>query len=164
MNLCEIGLFHILWGVSKGTRENNHEIWWKWFRTNIYIYQFQGFTKGGGERFTSHFLFIINKNKKSTRSWPILKSNSTSLWFTKKVPRINNKKKLKRGPRSCFFTKYSSSNWFQSTTNNSRHIFNTNMYSIHFYSKNNIKMHFPKSWVLKFQNCFRHSLYMATWF
>ena len=30
-------------------------------------------------------------------------------------------------------------------------IVNTNMYLIHFYSKNNIKMHFPKSWVLKFK-------------
>ena len=30
-------------------------------------------------------------------------------------------------------------------------IVNINMYLIHFYSKNNIKMHFPKSWVLKFK-------------
>ena len=29
-------------------------------------------------------------------------------------------------------------------------IVNTNMYLIHFYSKNNIKMHILKSWVLKF--------------
>ena len=29
MNLCEIGLFHIVWGVSKGTRDNYHESWWK---------------------------------------------------------------------------------------------------------------------------------------
>ena len=26
MNLCEIGLFHIVCGVSKGTRDNYHEI------------------------------------------------------------------------------------------------------------------------------------------
>ena len=32
---------------------------------------------------------------------------------------------------------------------------------IHFYNKN-IKMYFPKSWVLKFQNHFRHSLSIAT--
>ena len=44
-------------------------------------------------------------------------------------------------------------------------IVNKNMYLIHlinFYIKNNIKMHFPKSWVLKFQNRFRHSLSIAT--
>ena len=29
MNLCEIGLFHIVWDVSKGTCDNYHEIWWK---------------------------------------------------------------------------------------------------------------------------------------
>ena len=29
MNLCEIGLFHEVWGVSKGTHDNYHEIWWK---------------------------------------------------------------------------------------------------------------------------------------
>ena len=37
---------------------------------------------------------------------------------------------------------------------------NTNMYLIHFYSKNNIKMYIPKSWVLKYQNPIRHSLYI----
>ena len=29
MNLCEIDLFHIVLGASKGTRENYPEIWWK---------------------------------------------------------------------------------------------------------------------------------------
>ena len=37
-------------------------------------------------------------------------------------------------------------------------IVNTNMYLIHIYSKKNIKMHFPKSWVLKFQNPIKHSI------
>ena len=27
MNLCEIWLFHVVLGVSKGTRDNYHEIW-----------------------------------------------------------------------------------------------------------------------------------------
>ena len=27
MNLGEIGLFHIVFGVSKGTRDNYHDIW-----------------------------------------------------------------------------------------------------------------------------------------
>ena len=35
------------------------------------------------------------------------------------------------------------------------------MYLIHFYSKNNIKMHIPKSLVLKFQNPIKHSLYIT---
>ena len=30
MNLCEIGLFHIVWGVSKGMHDNYHEILWKY--------------------------------------------------------------------------------------------------------------------------------------
>ena len=46
-------------------------------------------------------------------------------------------------------SEYSSSNWFHSNSPNSRHLFNRNMYLLHFHSKNNIKMHFPKSWVLK---------------
>ena len=37
-------------------------------------------------------------------------------------------------------------------------IVNTNMYLIHFYSKNNIKMHFPKSWDFKLQLYTSHSL------
>ena len=35
---------------------------------------------------------------------------------------------------------------------------NTNMYLIHFHSKNIIKMHFPKVEFLKFQTNFNHSL------
>ena len=41
-------------------------------------------------------------------------------------------------------------------------IANTNMYLIHFHSKNNIKMHFPKSWVLKVQTHYQHSLSIVT--
>ena len=37
-------------------------------------------------------------------------------------------------------------------------IVNTNMYLIHFYCKNNIKMRFPKSWVCKLQIHTYHSL------
>ena len=40
---------------------------------------------------------------------------------------------------------------------------NTNMYLIHFHSKNIIKMHFPQSFFLKFQNHYKHSLSNATW-
>ena len=31
MNLCVIGLFHVVWGVSKGTCDNCHKIWKKCF-------------------------------------------------------------------------------------------------------------------------------------
>ena len=41
-------------------------------------------------------------------------------------------------------------------------IINTNMYLIHFYSKNNIEMHIPKCWVLKFQNPIKQSLYITS--
>ena len=39
---------------------------------------------------------------------------------------------------------------------------NSNVYLIHFHSKNNIKMRFPKSWVFKFQTNINHSLFIAT--
>ena len=44
------------------------------------IYEFQG-VQGGRTNSTVDFLFIIKKNRKSTRAWPIWKSNSTSFWF-----------------------------------------------------------------------------------
>ena len=89
MNICEIGLFHLVWGVSKGTLHNYHEIW------------------GVPKRHTwstVHFLFIIENNWKSTQAWPILKSNSTSFGFF--FSRMNNKNFRKRGPHSYFFTKW----------------------------------------------------------
>ena len=48
MNLCEIGLFHIVLGASKGTRENYPEIWWKCFNSEIYWYiSISGVCEGG---------------------------------------------------------------------------------------------------------------------
>ena len=40
-------------------------------------------------------------------------------------------------------------------------IVNTNMYLIHFYSKNYIKMHIPKSYVLKFQNRYQRLMFIS---
>ena len=40
---------------------------------------------------------LLLENRKSTRAWPILKSNSTSLWFNFFFPRMNNKNFMKRG-------------------------------------------------------------------
>ena len=111
---------------------------------------------------TVHFLFIIKKKWKSKRAWPILKSNYTSFWFKKRFPRINNKKFMKRRHKSGLLflykvkkeapislqSEYSSSNWFHSNTHNFRCLFNTNntnMYLIHYHSKNIIKKYFPKS-------------------
>ena len=56
-----------------------------------------------------------------------------------------------RGPSAISLrSEYSSSNWFHCNTPGYRHLFNTNntnMYLIHFHSKNIIKTSFPKSWV-----------------
>ena len=57
---------------------------------------------GGGRGGDVHvppyiFLFIIQKNEKSTRA-PILKSNSTSFWFKNFFSRMYNKKNEKRRP------------------------------------------------------------------
>ena len=41
-------------------------------------------------------------------------------------------------------------------------IVNTNMYLSHFYSRNNIKVHFPQSWVFKLQLDTSHSLFIKT--
>ena len=54
-------------------------------------------------------------------------------------------------------SEYSTSNWFHSNTLNSMHLFNTNMYLIHFHSKHIINICFPKSWVFKVSNL-NHSL------
>ena len=69
MNICEIGLFHIVFGVYKGTviiimifGENN-----VFGPKYIDIYEFQG-VWGGRTHSTIHFLFIIKKNGKSIKA------------------------------------------------------------------------------------------------
>ena len=64
----------------------------------IVIYQFWGFAEG--VTCPPHIIFfIIHKNGKCTRAWPILKSNSTSFWFKFFLPRMNNKNILRTGGR-----------------------------------------------------------------
>ena len=81
MNLYEIGLFHIVWGVLNLPLiiimrfGKNYVLCPKY----IDIYEFGGVW--GCTYSTVHFLFIIQKNGKTTRAWPVLKSNSTSFWF-----------------------------------------------------------------------------------
>ena len=68
---------------------------------------------------------------------------------------MDNKKFMKRGPGGpapiSLRSEHSSSNWFHSNTPNSTQVFNTNMYLIHFHSKNIIKMRFP-FFFFKFQS------------
>ena len=55
MNLRELGIFHIVWGVSKGTRGNYHEICGVWVG---------GLHGPHGPHGGLHLLFIIHKNGK----------------------------------------------------------------------------------------------------
>ena len=73
-----------------------------WCPKYIDIYEFRVGT-GGTTWSTKHFLFIIQKNGKSTRAWPILESNSTSFLFNKFFPRMYYKKFTKRGPHCSPF-------------------------------------------------------------
>ena len=69
MNLCEIGLFHIVWGVSKGTCDNYHKILWKYcfmFKIYLYIYTFWGIW-GGGMYMVHHTFFLYYSKKKNEK-------------------------------------------------------------------------------------------------
>ena len=115
-----------------------------------------GGTEGDGGDPPVHFLFIIQKNGKSTRAWPILKLNSTLFSFRTIFPRMNNKNFMKRGPKGAplpflyeasmvvlidFIAVLLTPGIFLIQIIN---INNTNMYVIHIYSKNMMKIHFPQ--------------------
>ena len=123
------------------------------------IYQYICISGGRGGRRGSpvHFLFIIKKNGKSTRAWPILKSNSTLFSFRTIFPRMNNKNSTKRGPKGAplpflyeasmvvlidFIAILRTPGIFLIQIIN---INNTNMYVILIYSKNMMKIHFPNT-------------------
>ena len=121
---------------------------------NISIYMHFG-EDGGGP--PVHFLFIIQKNRKGTRAWPILKSNSTLFSFRTIFPRMNNKNFTKRGPKGAplpfhyeasmvvlidFIAILLTPGIFLIQIIN---INNTNMYVIRIYSKNMMKIHFPNT-------------------
>ena len=112
---------------------------------------------GWGLHGPPYIFFFIHKNGKSTRSWHILKSNSTSFQFLKKFPRMNNKNFRERGPkRPSLLFLYEVSivviiDFIAILLTPGIfliQIVNTNMYLINFHIKN-IKMCFPKSWVFK---------------
>ena len=125
---------------------------------NILIYLSFGGVWVGRTWSTAHILFITQKKQKNTRVWHILISNST-FWFKTIFPRMNNKNFTERGSLGTpllFLYKVSIIVLINFTailltlgifliqivnTNN------TNVYLIHFYSKNNIKIHIPKSYV-----------------
>ena len=105
------------------------------------------------------FCLLFKKTEKSTRAWPLLKSNSTSLWFFFFLGRII--KNLHKGAPLLFLYEVSivvlidfiailliPCIFLIHVVNTN----NTNVYLIHFHSKNNIQMHFPKSWVFKVSN------------
>ena len=121
-----------------------------------------------------HFLFIIQKNGKSIRAWPILESNSTSLRFKFFFHRMNNKNFTRRVPKGApllflyevsivvlidFTTILLTPGIFFIQIFNTN---NTNMYLIQFHSKNITKMHFPKVVFLKFQTYLNYSLSITT--
>ena len=101
---------------------------------------------------TVHFLFIFQKNRKSTRAWPILKSNSTSFWFIffpwMSIVVLVDFIAILLTP-GIFLIQIVNIN-------------NTNIYLIHFHSKNIIKMGSLRKFYLKFQSHCRHSLSIAT--
>ena len=121
---------------------------------NISIYMhFRGGWKGS----PIHFLFIIQKNGKSTRAWPILKSNSTLFSFITIFPRMNNKNFTKKGPKGAplpflyeasmvvlidFIAILLTPGIFLVQI---IYINNTNMYVIRIYSKNMMKINFPNT-------------------
>ena len=141
INLCEIGLFHIVWGIYKLPAiiimrfdENNVYV------QNISIYMFRGGTWG---TYMVHRTFFdyYSKNGKSTRTF---------------FPRMNNKHFTKRGLQGAlllflyevsivvlvdFIAILLAPGIFLIQIVNTN---NTNMYLIHFHSKNIIKMRFPK--------------------
>ena len=134
----------------------------------IDIYKFRRGYGGGCTYSTIHFLFIIQKNRKSTRAWPILKSNSTSFWFIFFFLGwiIKNLRKVAQGPL-LFLYNLSIVVLIDFIAILPTpgivliQIVDRNMYLIHFYIENSIKMHFSKVEFLKFQNLFRNSLSIA---
>ena len=124
---------------------------------NISIYIHFGGNGGGRRGSPVHFLFIVQKNGKSIRAWPTLKSNSTLFSFRTIFPRMNNKKFTKRGPKGAplpFLYKASMVVLFDFIAIlltpgifliQIININNTNMYVICINSKNMMKIHFPNT-------------------
>ena len=108
-------------------------------------------------RSTVHFLFIIKKKMEKVQEHDLYLNQILHFELNFFFPGWIEFFLWKGGPAPISLrSEYSSSNWFHSNTPNSRHfliqIVNTNMYLIHFHSKNNITMLFPKSCIFKGSN------------
>ena len=70
MNLCEIWLFHIVWGVSNATGDNYHGSWWKQcFMAKVYRYIAISEVAGGGVRDPPYISCLLFK-----KMWKTYKS------------------------------------------------------------------------------------------
>ena len=131
MNLCEIGLFHIVWGVSKSTRDNYNEISWKYcFGTKIYQYIWISWGSEGDVHGPPYIVLFIIKKKTEKVQELDLYLNQIQHHFDLNFFFLGWIIKNLQGP-GCptpisLWTEYSSFNWFHSNTPTSRHLFNTN--------------------------------------
>ena len=122
------------------------------------------FRGDGGDAHGPLYIFCLLLKKWKKYKSMTFKSNSTSFWFKDFFLRINNKNFTKRGPQGApllfgykvsivvlidFIAILLTPGIFLIQIVNTN---NTNMYLIHFYTKNNIQMSFLKSWVFKVSN------------
>ena len=69
MNLCEIGLFHRVWSVSKASRDNYHGISWKCLWPQyISIYKFWGWQGLGIVHGPPYIFCLLLKKRKKCKS------------------------------------------------------------------------------------------------
>ena len=72
MNLCEIGLFHRVWGVSKGTHDDYHEIWWEYcFMSKIYWCIWISGGYGGGHTWSTYILCLLLKKTEKVQEYDL---------------------------------------------------------------------------------------------
>ena len=111
MNICEIGLFHIVWGVSKGTCDNYHEFWWKWcFMSKIYRYIWVSAGRVGDVYVPPYIFCLLFKKTEKVQEHDlylnqILHHFDLKHFFLGWIIK-NLWKGRPRGPRFYFFTKW----------------------------------------------------------
>ena len=125
--------------------------------------------------FQKTFFVYYSKSWKKYKSMTYTKIKFYIILIWKNFPRMNNKNLTKRGPQGVpllflyevsivvlidFIAILLTPGIFLIQILNTN---NTNMYLIRFHSKYIIKMRFPKSFIFKVQNHFRHSLNIAAW-
>ena len=111
----------------------------------INIYEFWRICGGEDVHIPGHIFCLLLKKTEKVKEHDLYLSQILHHFYLKFFPRINNKNFRKRGPHSIDLYKVSillTPGIFLIQIVNTN---NTNMYLIHFHSKNNIKMSFPKS-------------------